>query len=170
MFEQLDTSESNTAKDKVTVGESLGVYVLLLSLGFGSFLAFIMLENLPYGIQFASMISYSGFVFIYTFFRTRGIDTKHSLADFYVQRLLPRLLAIHCGYLAVLFAGESLVFWNRKYLSLWWTTSGDQRGMPPITFLLVLTFGAMAVSEVWLCRSLLSRAKKERRLAEDSNS
>lgn len=161
MFEELDRSEPEKRGEGVTIGEALGVYALVLCVAFGSFIAFISLEDYPFGIQIASVIAYSGVVYVYAFFRTRGINTKHSLGDFYVQRVLPRLLAIHGGYLAVLCAGESIAIWIRNGLSPWWTTSSDQRGMPPITFVQFLVFAAMAISEIWLCRTLLAKSKKE---------
>ena len=76
MFEQLDGPERKEEKDPVTLAEGFRVYVLLLILAFVSFIAFIVFDDVPHGTQYATIIAYSGVVFLYTFFRTRGINTR----------------------------------------------------------------------------------------------
>jgi hypothetical protein len=161
MFEQLDSEDRKDEKDKVTVGESVGVYFLILGVAAVSLFAFISLGSEPHGIQIASLISYSCVVFVYTFFRTRGINTKHSLEDEYVQRCLPRLLVIHCIYLTTVYFIVGWTLSIRPSMSAWWLTYSGNKGMPPFDFALFLGIGVIAISQVVLSRTILSRSKKE---------
>jgi hypothetical protein len=161
VFEQLDSEDEKDEKDKVSVGESVGVYFLILGVAFVSLLAFIILGNKPHGFQIASLISYSCVVFVYTFFRTRGINTRHSLEDEYVQRCLPRLLVIHCIYLAAVYFIVDGALSIRPSMSAWWLTYSGNKGMPPFDFALFLGIGVIAISQVVLSRTILSRSKKE---------
>jgi NADH:ubiquinone oxidoreductase subunit 6 (subunit J) len=124
MFESLDSQTGEQkAEDSVSVGEALGVYALILLLAFGSVVAFIALGDRPYGAQVATLISYSGAVFIWSFFKTRGINTSHSLSDSYVQEQVPRLLLIHILYMVALFLLQKAALSVRSSMSDWWLTS-----------------------------------------------
>ncbi len=161
MFESLDnTQKEQSADEPVTLKEALGVYVLILALCFGSLLAFILLHDRLYGIQYATLISYSGAVFIWTFFRTRGVKTRHKLSAPYVQEQLPRLLMIHCVYLLAIFFLETWALAIRPSMSSWWLT-GQGRDMPPFDFGLMLIGMAIGISQVVLSRRILGNAKKQ---------
>lgn len=165
MFESLDDREKREqSKEPVTLGEALGVYVLILLLALGSVLLFITLREQPYGLQIVTAISYTGVVCVWTFFRTRGIKTKHSLGDQYVQDEVPRMLVIHLIYLVVVVLLQMLALRARPSLSPWWTRSDGPKGMPP--YVAAMLYGPMvvAISEIVVARRLLARAK--RRAAE----
>jgi len=160
MFESLDSeTDEQKAKKSVTVGEALGVYALILLLAFGSLVAFIALGDQPYGVQVATLISYLGAVFIWTFFKTRGINTSYSLSDSYVQEQVPRLLLIHALYLAAVFLLQTWALSVRSSLSDWWLTSSGRKGMPPFIFGQMLIGMAIGISEVVFLRTILARAK-----------
>ncbi|MGD0443744.1 MAG: hypothetical protein ABSA39_07395 [Edaphobacter sp.] len=162
MFESLDTTqEKQPAEDPVTVAEALGVYVLILALAFGSLVAFISIGDRPYGMQCATLISYSGAIFVWTFFRTKGVNTKHSLSAQYVQEQLPRLLMIHFVYLLAIFILETWALAIRPSMPSWWLIAQGRKGMPPFDFVLMLAGMAIAVSQIVLSRRILGRAKKE---------
>lgn len=161
MFEPLDATQKETpVEDPVTLAEGLGVYALVLGLAFGSLFAFISLGDQPYGIQFATLISYSGAVFIWTFFRTRGVRTKHSLSARYVREELPRLLMIHCAFFIAIFSLETWALDVRSSMPSWWLTAQGRKGMPPFDFALMLLVMGTAISEVFILRRILGRAKK----------
>jgi ABC-type xylose transport system permease subunit len=161
VFEPLDTTkEKEPTEDPVTAGESLGVYGLILLLGFGSLAVFITLGNRPYGMQTATLISYSGVIFIWTFFRTKGVNTKHSLSAPYVLEQLPRLLMIHFAYLLALFVLETQALDIRSSMPRWWLVAQGRKGMPPFDFALMLILMVIAVSQIFISRRILGRAKK----------
>ena len=161
MFESLDgTQEEQSAEDPVTFAEALGVYMLILALICVSVLAFVFLGDRRYGMQYATLICYSGSVFIGTFFRTRGVKTKYSLSAPYVQEQLPRLLMIHCVFLLAIFYMETWAFVIRPSMSSWWLTAHGSRDMPPFDFATVLIGIAIAFSQIVLSRHILGSAKR----------
>jgi hypothetical protein len=162
MFESLDTErEREQTDDPVTVTEALGVLVLILSVAFGSVFAFVALGDRPYGMQWATLISYSAVIFVWTFFRTRGVFTKHSLFALYVHEQLPRLLMIHFVYLLAIFLMETWALTIRPTMSGWWLTSSGRRGVPPFDSALMVSGLLTGASQIILNRRILGRAKKE---------
>jgi hypothetical protein len=162
MFESLDESEqkARTAEDPVTLAEALTVYVLILVLASVSLVAFFLLGDLPFGMQYATLISYSGAIFIWTFFRTKGVNTKYRLSATYVQGQLPRLLLIHSAYLLSIFFIETVLFALRPAMSVWWLGSKHQRDLPPFVAALMFSLMAIGIWEVVICRGILGRAKR----------
>lgn len=161
MVERLDAGQKEFKEDPVTGTEALGVYVLVLLLAFGSLFLFLFLGDRPYGIQWATIVSYSGIIFIWTLFRTKGVRTKHSLSAPYVLEELPRLLVIHLAYLLVVFFLETKALDVRSSMSRWWLTSLGRKGMPPFDFAVMLSGMALAISQIVLSRRILGRAKKK---------
>ena len=161
MFDQLD-SEERPARDEdpVTLGEAAGVYFLILLEAFVSLLAFISLRDQPHGMQIASLISYTGALFVLTFFRTKGVKTKHSLDEPYVQEQFPQLLGVHCIYLVTVYFVVGSAFSIRSSLPAWWLHSRGAKDMPPIDAALMLVIGGLGLSQVVLSRRILGRAKK----------
>lgn len=158
MFKSLDLGPE---KQPVTGAEALGVYVLILALAFGSLAVFIWLGDQLYGMQCATLISYSGAIFILTFFRTKGVSTRHSFAAPYVREQLPRLLIIHFVYVVGIFFLETWALAIRPSMSSWWLTGQGRKNMPPFDFALMLSGMAIGVSQIVLSRRILGRAKKK---------
>lgn len=146
MFERLNPTVMTPPDDPITWREQLTVGATLLSVFFGSLFAAIALEDRPHGPQVATLLGYSGFVFVYTFFRTRGVPTRHRLTAPYVRRELSRLLLIHVGYLLVLYGVAGWLFAR---------TPGQ---LPP--FWVFLVFMVIGLSQVILSRTLLGRAER----------
>lgn len=147
MFERLNPTALAPQDDPVTWREQLTVGVMLLSLVFGSLFAVLALEDMPGGPQLATLIAYSGWVFLYTFFRTRGVPTRHRLSASYVRREARRLLLIHAAYLLVLYGIAG------------WLFARTPHQLPP--FWVFLVFIMIGLSQVILSRTLLGRAKRE---------
>src|SRR5579859_1035191 len=103
-----ESLKSKYKREPVTVGEQLGVFALIMLLMFGSVFLFIALDGVPYGVQCATVISYTGAIFVYTFFRTKGVETRHDLSAPYVHEQMPRLLLIHAAYLLFIFILETV--------------------------------------------------------------
>jgi hypothetical protein len=145
MFDFPRTPVERTQEDPVTGRETLTVAALLVAVTCILVVASISLDDKPHGEQLAILIGYSGYVFVYTFFRTRGVPTRHGLGAAYVRRALPRLLLIHVAYLFVMFVLAGWALARRPQLPLRLTI-----------------FGAIliALSQVFVSRTLLSRAKR----------
>ena len=162
MFESLDAEQQNqTMEDPVTVSEALGMYLLVLILFAISLFAFIALADQPYGTQCATLIVYSGAIFIWTFFRTRGVHTRHRLSAPYVREQLPRLLLIHCVFMVAVFALETWALSMQPFMSSWWLSSQSRRDMPPFTFAMMLGGMAIGTSQIVYTRRILGKAREE---------
>ncbi|WP_229669057.1 hypothetical protein [Edaphobacter acidisoli] len=161
MFEYFDIPEEKQPdEDPMTMTEGLGVAALYFALVVGSVLAFIFFGGRPYGMQYATLISYSGGVFIYIFFRPRGVNTRYRLSAQYVREQVPRLLMIHCVYLLAIFFLETWALAIRTSMPSWAVT-GQGRDMPPFVFALMLVGMAIGISQIILSRRILGNAKKE---------
>lgn len=144
MFELLNPPVAKPQDDPITFREQASVYLMFLAVAFSWTGAAIILDSQPHGLQVATLIGYSGAVFLYTFFRTRGVTTRYRLSVPYVRRQLPRLILIHCAYLLML------------YVVAGWAFASS---LPP---LLVIVGGMIiGLSQVILSRTLLGRAKRE---------
>ena len=89
MFEQLDEPKKGP---QVSIGMTLGIFAAYLGGGFGGVCLFIILGERPFGIQIATVITYTYFAFWYVFFPTRGLLEKYSHCDHvHILRFLVRL-------------------------------------------------------------------------------
>src|SRR5579863_9157396 len=116
---------------------------LFLCLTVGSLPLFLLLMKRPCGLQAASVIAYTIFAVFFTFART-GTRTGKDLPPYMftcpaVQTQVSRLLWRHAGFLAALFALQTLALAIRPNLSDWWNT--DRRGTPFEIALLFLCVG-----------------------------
>lgn len=146
MFDLLDTTAKNAQDDPYTFPEFLGTYAMGLTVVFIWFLALISLDDKPHGLQLANLIGYSGAIFVLTFFRNRPSNTRYRLSARYVQRLLPRLLLLHCACLLML------------YVVAGWTLT-RRPPLPP--FLWEAGLSLLMVSQVSFSKRMLGRAKTE---------
>ena len=169
MFDELkdtEPQEPEPEEDKVTGVEALFVYFMILLLALLSIIAFINLEGHRHGLQIATMLSYSGGVFIWTFLRTRGVTNRYPLDEPYVQEQLPKLLGIHCLFLVCVDGFESSAFALSRDLSPWWFTASSRKDIPPFQLCLMLCIGAIGIMQVMLSRRILYRAKQQERLLQ----
>lgn len=138
---------------------ALNLFVIFLVM-FGSLFAFISFEGQPHGTQIATLISYTGVVFVFTFFRGRAEFAKYSLDEPYVQEQFPRLLGIHLACLLTIYFVQGWAFSIRTSLPSWWLQSSGSKDTGPFDTVLTLGIGVMALSQIILSRIILGRAKK----------
>jgi hypothetical protein len=150
MFEQLDQPEK---APKVSIGMSLGILTAYLVGAFGGLCIFIALGERPFGIQIATVITYTYFAFWYVFFPTRGLLEKYSLRNKIVQQKIPRLLAIHCAFLIWIVLGQTI-----------WVAMITKHGKRDGTLYVWVMMGSIVVvffAEVLISRRILSRSLSE---------
>lgn len=140
----MDKTTQEAQADPYTLGEALISMAMLLAVMIIWFSVAVFLDDEPHGMQIATLIGYSGAIFIFTFRRSRGVPTRYSLRAPYVQRQLPHLLLIHCVYLLALYVVGGWILRMRLQLP-------DR----------VEDFGLTLIgaSQVVLSRTRLSRAK-----------
>jgi hypothetical protein len=137
---------------------------IFLCLIVGSVPLFLLLTSKPYGLQEASIISYTLFELFFTFART-GSRGGPDLPPFKfkcpaVRPQIPRLLWRHAGFLVALFALQTAMLAARTYLPEWWNMK-DRKGATPFDLVLVLVCFGLGYAQVFTSRSLLDRAHRE---------
>jgi hypothetical protein len=131
----------------------------------GSIPLFLLLVRRPYGLQEASIISYTLFEVFFTFARTGGGPSGPDVPPFMftcpaVKPKIPRLLLRHLGFLVALFALQTSMLAVRPHLSGWWNIP-DRKGSTPFDAALFLVCIGLAWAQVRSNRSLLDRAHRE---------
>jgi F0F1-type ATP synthase assembly protein I len=141
-----DKATEGVQDDPYTLGEVLISMAMLLAVVIIYVFVAGFLDDQPHGMQIATLIGYSGAIFIFTFRRSHYVSTRYSVRAPYVQRQLPRLLLIHCVYLLALYVLGGWI---------------PRMRLPRLD--LVETFGLafMGASQVALSRKILSRAKDQ---------
>jgi hypothetical protein len=131
----------------------------------GSLPLFLLLVRRPWGIQEASIITYTLFEVYFTFARTGGGLSGGSIPPFKftcpaVEPQIPRLLWRHLGFLFALFALQTAILAARPHLPNWWFVE-DKKGMTPFAGALLSLCLALAYTQVLTNRALLNRAHRE---------
>jgi hypothetical protein len=165
MFEQLDDRER---APQVSRAMTLGILAAYLVGAFGGLCLFIFLGERAFGIQIASVITYTYFVFWYIFFPTRGLLEKYSLRNEKVQRQIPLLLVIHSASLILMFVGETVWFSMKPHLPNYWFTEHGKPVGPLYVFVVIGSVTVVFFIEVLISRRILSRSLRES-LNESSN-
>jgi hypothetical protein len=137
---------------------------IFLCLVVGSLPLFLLLSDGAYGLQEASIITYTLFELFFTF-ATTGSRGGPDLPPFKftcpaVEPQLPRLFWRHIGFLAALFAIQTTMLAARSHLPDWWNMQDRKGGTPFDAALFLLCFG-LAWVQVRTNRSLLDRAHRE---------
>ncbi len=125
----------------------------------GSIPLFLLLTKYPFGIQLASAISYTLFEAFFTFAATRGFP-RFLFTCSAVQPQIPRLLWRHLGFLAILFAFQTVALAVSPSLPGWWHME-DKKGATPFVLVLMLLCYALGFAQVYTNRALLKRAHQE---------
>jgi hypothetical protein len=145
--------------------KEFGVFIVIPFTFLTTMLVLIALRNNPFAIQLASIVAYTGCVFFFVFcdagpgrsWSRKAKGTRgFSLGEKVVRQELPRLMCIHAGFLAVLFAGLTGAMWLRPHTwSLWRldTTYFD--------VILLLAEAAVAFAQIHFFRRLLGRARSD---------
>jgi hypothetical protein len=137
---------------------------IFLCLVVGSLPLFLLLLDRAYGLQEASIISYTLFELFFTFARTGnrgGPDLPpYKFTCPAVEPQIPRLLRRHFGFLVALFALQTSMLAVRPHLPDWWNML-DRKGSTPFDLALLLLCLGLGWVQVRSNRSLLDRAHRE---------
>ena len=135
----------------------LVVFTLLFLTVIGGGISLALLEDRPYGIQFASMVMYTAAVALYTFSRNRNGAQPFLLSCPVVRRQIPALIRRHLAFLAALLLVQTTALEFRSSFPEYLI---KPRGTDPSLFAVILgvAFGCLAVVQVLSNRSLLEHA------------
>jgi hypothetical protein len=137
---------------------------IFLCLVVGSLPLFLLLSERAYGLQEASIITYTLFELFFTFARTGsrgGPDLPpYKFTCPAVEQKVPRLLWRHFGFLVALFALQTSMLTVRPHLPDWWNMQ-DRKGSTPFDLALLLLCFGLGWVQVLSNRSLLDRAHRE---------
>lgn len=130
----------------------------------GSIPLFLVLVPRPYGLQMASVITYTLVEVFFTFART-GTRGGPDLPPYKftcpaVETQLPRLVWRHIGFLVALFVIQTSMLAVRPHLPDWWNMQ-DRKGASPFDGAFFLLCLGLAWTQVRTNRSLLDRAHRE---------
>jgi hypothetical protein len=139
--------------------------VIFLFLILGSSTLFLLLAKRPYGLQEASIITYTLFEVFFTFAHTGGGITGGDVPPFKftcpaVEPQIPRLLWRHLGFLIALLVLQTAMLAIRPHLPYWWNIP-DRKGGTNFGIALLLLCLGLAFTQALTNRSLLNRAHRE---------
>ena len=131
----------------------------------GSVPLFLLLARRPWGLQAASIITYTLFEVFFTFARTGGGISGPNVPPFKftcpaVEPQIPRLLWRHLGFLLALFVVQTAMLAGSPHLPAWWNMQ-DGKGSTPFDGAFFLLCLGLAWTQVRTNRSLLDRAHRE---------
>jgi hypothetical protein len=143
---------------------SVVLSIIFLCATLGSVPLFLSLRGRPWGLQEASMVSYTLSVVFLTFAHT-GSRGGPDVPPFKftcpaVEPQIPRLLWRHAGFLVALVALETAMLQAGPHLPEWWTLRDSKGGTPFDLVLMFLCIG-LGYAQVFSNRALLKRAHRE---------
>lgn len=143
--------------ERVTLDRpSLFLPVILVM--FASFGFLIALADVPFGVQFGSIIPYTAFIFLATFSAQRGQQPFFFECSI-VHETLPRLAWRHVGFLVAVLALQTIAFYLTSYMPSSWLVARGRDGSPfRITLCAVCL--CIAFVEIWTNRTLLEQAHR----------
>ncbi len=159
MFEQLGEPEK---PPKVSIAMSLGLFVAYMVGALGGLGLVIAFGDRPFGIQIVTAITYTYFAFWYIFFPAKGMLERYSLSDKRVQQEFPRILAIHCAFLILVFVVQTTLFAIKPRLPAYWLIKQGTRQSSWYELLIVVPFVAMFFTQVLISRRSLRRSLEKR--------
>jgi hypothetical protein len=127
--------------------------ILVMFVSFGGLLA---LVDLPYGLQFGSLIPYTAFVALATFSAQRG-QQPYFFECPIVRRAMPRLIRRHIGFLITIVIIETVALYLTRYMPASWLIAKGRTSSPFGTTLGILCI-CLAMAQIFTNRSLLERA------------
>jgi hypothetical protein len=138
--------------------------MIFLCMIVGSVPLLLLFASRPWGLQEASIITYTLFEVFLTFART-GTRGGPDLPPykFTCPAVKPQILCLlwrHLGFLFALFALQTAMLAARPHLPDWWNVKDSRGGTPFDIALMLLCFG-LAWTQVLTNRSLLNRAHRE---------
>lgn len=152
-----DLSISHPRSDLLTI--------IFLCMTIGSVPLFLLSVNRPFGLQEASIITYTLFEVFFTFAHHGGGTSGPDVPPFKfscpaVQPQIPRLLWRHLGFLIALVVLQTAMLAIRPQWPTWWLMK-DRRGMTPFDGAFFLLCFALAWTQIFTNRALLKRAHRK---------
>ena len=133
-----------------------GLFIPVILMMFASAALIFVYADVPCGLQFASIIPYTAFVFLGTFSAQRG-QQPYFFECSIVNRVLPRLGQRHISFLGATLVLETAAFYLKRYMPSDWLIAKGRDGSPfGITVFIVCM--CIAFAQVLTNRSLLERA------------
>lgn len=131
----------------------------------GSPLLFGFLASRPYGLQQASIISYTLVVVFFTFATTGSGSSGGNVPGYKftcpaVEAQAGRLLWRHLIFLVALFVLQTAMLTVHPYLPGWWNVQ-DKKGMTAFDATVFLSCLGLAWAQILTNKSLLNRAHQE---------
>lgn len=137
---------------------------IFLGLTLGSVPLFLVLRSKPYGLQEASIITYTLFEVFYTFAKIGSRNGPDLLPYRFtcpiVEQQIPRLLRRHLTFLVALLALQTAARVAGPNLPRWWKIE-DAKGSTPFELTLLFVCMGLALAQGYTNRSLLDRAHRE---------
>ena len=114
------------------------------------------LANWPFGIQLATLVAYTSYVFTFVFCNVRS-SKGYDLRQGGVRQKIPHLLIIHVVFLAIVFVGLTVALSLRPSLPPFWLVPRERRGENWFELSLLLIGFVTCTFQVHICRKILSR-------------
>jgi len=118
---------------------------------------YVVLAGKPFGLQFATLVAYTGYVFFPLFCNLRG-SKGFDLRQRSVRKMIPRLLGVHMAFLAIVFIGLTAALALRPSLPPSWIMARGRRDASWFDLWLLLIGLVTCMFQVHICRKLLSRS------------
>jgi hypothetical protein len=138
---------------------------IFLCMTVGSLPLFLLLISRPYGLQQASIISYTLVVVFFTFATTGSGPGGKNVPGYKftcpaVEPQVPRMLWRHLICLIALFVLQTALLTVHLHLPDWWNVH-DRKGMTPFDAALSFACFGLAWTQILTNKSLLNRAHRE---------
>lgn len=156
---------SDPCRQRSSRSRLLLMSAIFLCMTVGSLPLFLLLIDKPYGLQEASLISYTLVVVFFTFATTGsgpsgGNVPGYKFACPAVESEIPRLLWRHLIFLAALFVLQTAMLTVHAHLPDWWNVQ-DKKGMTAFDAAIFLACFGLAWTQILTNKSLLNRAHRE---------
>jgi len=144
---------SNSRSSLVQEFGFLGIVLV----GFLALVLYFVLADKPFGIQVATLVAYTGYVFFFVFSNLRSSE-GYDLRQRAVRRKVPHLLVIHAVFLAIVFIGLTVALSLRPTLPASWLEPRGRRGENWFELSILLIVLVTCMFQVHICRKILSRS------------
>jgi hypothetical protein len=156
---------SDPCRRKSSRRRTLLMSAIFLCMTVGSVLLFLLLVSSPYGLQQASIVSYTLVVVFFTFATTGSGPGGKNVPGYKftcpaVEPQIPRLLWRHLICLAALFILQTAMLTIHPHLPDWWNVR-DKKGMTSFDAILFFACLSLVWAQIFTNKSLLKRAHRE---------
>jgi hypothetical protein len=149
--------EESAKGGRPSFGEMLWAFFGVLLVALFALLLFILFGDRPFGIQIATLISYTCAISFFVFSRARWLNRGYSPRYKAVRQEIPCLLGIHCVFLALVFVIQtSASAWRSRLPAYWFTAHGKDPGW--FDDVMVLVYTLIGTTQIFISRNILKRA------------